>query len=72
MFSLSRLTGANSFHVDELEDSMEVSETMKTLYKTLQMKVKVPKELLDGSTKNSKLSIVTANGTRQTHEKING
>jgi len=62
MFSLSRLTGANSFHIDELEDSMEVSETMKTLYKTLQLKVKVPEELLDGSTKNSKLSVVTANG----------
>lgn len=62
MFSLSRLTGAKAYHVDKLEDSMEVSETMKTLYKTLQLKVKVPEELLDGSTKNSKLSVVTANG----------
>ena len=62
MFSLSRLTGAKAFHVDELEDSLEVSESMKTLYNTLQLKVKVPEELLDGSTKNSKLSVVTANG----------
>ena len=63
MFSLSRTTGASTFHVDKLEDNMEVSETIEEHYGTLQVKAKVPEELLDGSTRNSKLSVVTTNGT---------
>lgn len=63
MFSLSRTTGAGAYHVDKLEDSLEVSESIKEHYKTLQVVAKIPEELLDGSNRNSKLSVVTTAGT---------
>jgi len=62
MFSLSRTTGADAFHLDEMKDNLQVSETIAKQYGTLQIKVKVPTELLDGSTRNSLVSVTTTNG----------
>lgn len=56
MFALSRITNADSFIVDELQEPISALEALAQDYQTIQFLVSVPTELSDGSTKSSKLT----------------
>lgn len=56
MFALSRITNADSFVVDELQDPITAVQVLAEDYQTMQFTVSLPAELSDGSTKSSKLS----------------
>ena len=56
MFALSRITNADSFIVDELQEPITAVEALAQDYQTIHFLVSVPTELSDGSTKSSKLT----------------
>lgn len=62
MFSLSRATNGVSVYLDELEDNLSATRQIQEDYEILRVCVKLPRELLDGSTRNSKLSVNTSQG----------
>lgn len=63
LFSLARTTGAGAFHLDKIENELEVSERIAEDYKALQVKVLLPEELRDGSTRNSRVTLETEEST---------
>lgn len=63
MFALSRTTNADYFYVNETEDLMTIVRGFSADYALLQVKVTVPAELQDGSTRNSQLTVVKGSDT---------
>ncbi len=63
MFSLSRATGVNYFYLEEIEDPLTVVQGLSADYSMWQIKVTVPGEMRDGSSKNSKLSLISGSAT---------
>lgn len=61
MFALSRMTQAQYVSLEETSDTMSVVEAFNTDYHLLQVKIEVPKELQNGSTQNSRLTLTVGN-----------
>ncbi|MBQ8800632.1 MAG: FHA domain-containing protein [Lachnospiraceae bacterium] len=65
LFSLARTTGAGAFHLDKIKDKLEVSEQVAEDYEAIQVKVLLPEELRDGSTRNSRVTVEAEEGAYQ-------
>lgn len=61
MFALSRMTQAQYVSLEETSDTMSVVEAFNADYHLLQVKIEVPKELQNGSTQNSQLTLTAGN-----------
>lgn len=61
MFALSRMTQARYVSLEETPDTMSVVEAFNADYHLLQVKIEVPKELQNGSTQNSQLTLTAGN-----------
>lgn len=61
MFALSRMTQAQYVSLEETSDTMSVVEAFNADYHLLQVKIEVPKELQNGSTQNSRLTLTAGN-----------
>lgn len=57
MFALSRMTQAQYVSLEETQDTMSVVESFNADYHLLQVKIEVPRELQNGSTQNSQLTL---------------
>lgn len=63
MFALSRMTQAQYIALEETTDTMSVAEAFRADYHLLQVKIEVPKELQNGSTQNSQLTLTAGNAS---------
>ena len=63
LFSLARTTGAGAFHLDKIDNKLEVSERIAEDYEAIQVKAKLPEELRDGSSRNSRVTLETEEET---------
>lgn len=61
MFAISRMTQAQYVSLGEIENTMSVVESINMDYNLLQVKIEVPRELQNGSTQNSQLTLVAGN-----------
>lgn len=61
MFALSRMTQAQYVSLQEIQDTMSVVASLNTDYHLLQVKIEVPRELQNGSTQNSQLTLTAGN-----------
>lgn len=61
MFALSRMTHAQYVSLEEAADAMSVVEVFNSDYHLLQVKIEVPRELQNGSTQNSQLTLAAGN-----------
>lgn len=65
MFALSRLTGGDSFLLDDMTDNEEILEKIAEAGNTIKVKIVPQKEDRDGGKKAVRLSLTTASGTYQ-------
>ena len=63
MFALSRMTQAQYIALEETTDTVSVAEAFRADYHLLQVKIEVPKELQNGSTQNSQLTLTAGNAS---------
>lgn len=61
MFALSRMTQAQYVSLEETPDTMSVVEAFNADYHLLQVTIEVPRELQNGSTQNSQLTLSAGN-----------
>lgn len=62
MFSLSRMTGAESFWLDEESDVQKITDGINECRQSVQVSIEIPDQLGDGTEKGVKLDFQTAEG----------
>lgn len=62
VFAFARATGAESFYVAQMDNKLNIAKRLVEDGQILQVKANVPAELLDGSSRNSRISIKTEYG----------
>lgn len=62
MFSISRVTGAESVWLDEETDVQKITDTINSCRNAIQVNVTIPDKLGDGTSKGVKLDFQTAEG----------
>ena len=66
MYALSRMTGGESYHLDDVEDAITVVQGVASLNSAVKVRVVLQKEAMDGTEKGVYLQLTTADG--QTYE----
>lgn len=65
MFALSRMTHADSWTIDEIQDTMEVANSVAKGNQVMRIAVTPPNAICDGTAKGVKLTVTAADGTAQ-------